>query len=397
MARLLFSIILLALAGATEARERVTERQFLSALRADHPGLVALGDRAGTARAERARAGLLPNPIASYEREAPGNVEQVTWQLAWTPPLDGRRGAAVRAADAGVRAANAQLKFDQLVLRSGLRQAFAEWALTTERTRVVESHLELIRRLAGQMDARASRGEESRLAARRLALAALEVEAEAARSAAAASRSTEMALVWNSTIPTAAEPERPPLPAVNDSIQTTTRPDLAARRYEVEQAEAQLRFGKRFLQFPEVAFGWQRVRDDTFSDEGPRVAVNWPLPLFERQQPERIDANARLIAARARLQLAATRATAELTSTRAGYSGLRQAALAGIATAGEGDRALESATETFRLGESRLTDLLETLRSVLAARLAALDLYAAALEAHRALELAVGHPLSQED
>ena len=66
-------------------------------------------------------------------------------------------------------------------------------------------------------------------------------------------------------------------------------------------------------------------------------------------------------------------------------------------TVAESERAVESATATFRLGESRLTDLLETLRSVLSARLAALDLYAAALEAHRTLELAAGRPLSTEE
>ena len=75
-----------------------------------------------------------------------------------------------------------------------------------------------IRRLADQMEARATRGEESRLAARRLALAALEVEAEArgaqrrrpvrARSAFALHGET---LRWS-------RPERPPLPAVPDSL-----------------------------------------------------------------------------------------------------------------------------------------------------------------------------------
>jgi len=40
------------------------------------------------------------------------------------------------------------------------------------------------------------------------------------------------------------------------------------------------------------------------------------------------------------------------------------------------------------------TDLLETLRSALEARLAVLDLHSAALAAHRDLELAAGRPLT---
>jgi len=55
---------------------------------------------------------------------------------------------------------------------------------------------------------------------------------------------------------------------------------------------------------------------------------------------------------------------------------------------------IEGAEASYLLGESDVTDLLESLRSVLATRLSSLDLYSAALEAHRNLESAVGRPLS---
>lgn len=397
MLRLWRGVLLLVLAGPAHAQEGVSEREFLSVLLGEYPALAALAERAGAARAERARAGLLGNPTASFERDAPGSTQQVTWQIAWTPPLDGRRGAAVRAADAGLRAAASQLEFDRLTLRSELRQAFAEWAISAERTKVVDSHLALIRRLAEQMGSRASRGEESPLAARRLSLAALEVEAEAARSEAAAARARASALAIHGRLTAGAEPTRPSLPEIRDSLVTAARPDLIARRHEVEQAEWQLRRSRRVLQFPELALGWQQIRDDRSRDEGPRIAASWPIPVFERQQPERIEATARLEATRGRLRLAAARAEADLVASRAAYARLRRAALAGLVTAGESERAVESATATFRLGESRLTDLLETLRSILSARIAALELYAAALEAHRDLELAAGRPLNAED
>ena len=397
MLRVLFGFLVVTLATTAHAQGLVRESDYLSVLQDDHPGRISLMERVGLARAERTRAGLLANPTASYEREAPGSTEQVTWQLAWTPPLDGRRGAAKRAADAGLRAATSQLEFDQLMLRSDMRQAFADWALSFERSQVVDVHLALVRRLAAQMSARATRGEESGLAARRLTLAALEVEAEAARTAAEAARARELAFALHRGLSAGARPERPALPGISDSLHIVGRPDLAARGYEVEQAEWQLRHGGRFLQFPELAFGWQQIRDDAFSDEGPVLSVNWPVPLFDRQQPEKTEASARLAAARGRLALATHRAEAELSAVRAAYERLRQTALQGMQTVAESEGALESATATFRLGESRLTDLLETLRSILSARLAALDLYAAALEAHRNLELAAGQPLGREE
>jgi outer membrane protein TolC len=397
MSRVFGGILCVMLATSAHAQGPVRESEFLSVLQRDHPALASLNERVGIARAERTRAALLANPTASYEREAPGSTEQITWQLAWTPPLDGRRGAATRAADAGLHAATSQLEFDCLTLRSEMRQAFAEWSISSERSQVLDLHLALVRRLATQMESRASRGEESQLAARRLALAALEVEAEAALSEASAVRARAVAFSLHRGLSVGSQPERPPLPEVLDSLRATTRSDLEARRYEVEQAEWQLRHGGRFLQFPELAFGWQQVRDDTFSDEGPRVAVSWPLPLFDRQQPQRIEASARLAATSGRLQLATARAEAELSASRASYERLRQSALLGVQTVTDSERTVESATATFRLGESRLTDLLETLRSILSARLAALDLYAAALEAHRNLELAAGRPLSTEE
>lgn len=377
------------------AQPRVSEEEFLSRLGARHPGLLALSERVGAARAERVRAGLLPNPVGGFEREAPRDgAEQTTWRVAWRPPLDGRRGAGLRAAKAGLVAATHELDANRLALRSELRQTFAEWALSAERAEVIRSHLSLIERLAEQGRARARSGEESGLAARRLALASLEVQAEAARTEAAATRGRSLALSWHPELPTGAGAERPPLPTLSDTIQTPLRSDLLARRSEVEQARWQHRLGRRFLEFPELGFGWQEIREQSATMAGPIVSLSWPIPVFERQQPERIEAAARLAAAEARLELASVRSVAELAAAREAYLRLREAALRALETEGESDRVVESATATFRVGESRLTDLLETLRSVLSARMAALDLYAAALEAHRTLELSAGRPLT---
>lgn len=397
MLRLLFSMVLLAFCvPCAQAQAPVSEEEFLAVLKDDHPARMALSERVGIARAERVRAGLLPNPTASFEREDPsGESRQDTWKFAWRPPLDGRRGPAVRAGAAGLAAAAQQRDADLLVLRSQLREAYADWAISTERRAALEAHRALIRRLAEQMRARAASGEESGLSASRLALAAVEVEAEAARAAASQVRAIAFAHAWNRGLPAEALPQRPLLPVLSDTVRTPLRADVVARRLEVEQARWQLQAGRRFLQFPELAFGWRQIREANATLEGPQLGLSWPVPLFDRLQPGRIEAAARLTAARARLELEGARAGAELTAARATYVGLRAAALDAMEATRHSDRVVESATATFRLGESRLTDLLETLRSVLAARLATLDLYAAALDSHRALEIAAGRPLTE--
>ena len=393
----MFLIVFLFMAYVSEApaQTRVTEEEFLSVLRDGHPGLSAPTERLGTARAERIRAGLLANPSLSVEHEAPRDAaEQTSLRLAWTPPLDTGRGAGIRSANAGVQAAQHQLEADRLRLRSELRQAFADWSLGEERRAVVEGHLASIQGLAERMKARARTGEESGLAARRVSLASLEVQAEAARAAASATRFRALALAWHSGIPEGARPERPELPALADTTGAGPRPDLLALVREVEREEWDLKRRSRFLRFPELSFGWERIREEQDRFEGPIFGLAWTVPLFERQQPERAEAAARLTAARARLEILKTRSDVERTAARESYLRLRDAALQAIETAREGEQVVESATATFRLGESRLTDLLETLRSVLAARLAAIDLYASALEAHRILEVAEGRPLT---
>lgn len=349
------------------------------------------------ARAERVRTGLLSNPTLGVEYEAQGDaVDQTTWTVSWKPPLDPSRGPARKAANAGVQKATHQLEADRLRLRSELRQVFAEWALGEERQSIVSGHLVSIERLAERMEARARTGEESGLASRRVSLAALEVRAEAARAEAAAARSRAAALAWNPGLPSASTPERPSLPSLADTIPGVPRPDLLALEREVEQASWDMKRQGRFVTFPELLFGWERIRQEENRVDGPVFGLSWTAPIFERRQPERIEASARLTASRGRLELLKARAPVERIAARESYHRLRDAAIHAFETARDGEQVIESATATYRLGESRLTDLLETLRSVLAARLAAIELYAAALEAHRALELAEGRPLTED-
>lgn len=391
--QILLGFVFLAFLPDAHAQTRVSEAEFLSVLRADGPALSTLAERLGAARAARSRAGLLSNPTISFEHEAPGEAEQTTWRLAWTPPLDTGRGAGKRSAEAGVQSAERQLEADRLRLRSELRRAFADWALGEERRDATASHLESIRRLAERMSARARSGEESGLASRRVSLAALEVEAEASRAEADAARSRALALAWSPGLLPTSLPERPTLPPLADTV-ATTRPDLLALEREVERSEWEVKHQARFLSFPELSFGWERIRGREEKVDGPVFGASWDVPLFDRRQPGKIEAAARLTAARARLEIHRARAERERTAARAAYARLRESALRAFDTAREGDQVIESAAATFRLGESRLTDLLETLRSVLAARLAAIDLYAAALEAHRSLEIAEGRTLT---
>ena len=97
-----------------------------------------------------------------------------------------------------------------------------------------------------------------------------------------------------------------------------------------------------------------------------------------------------MVAAQATLELERRRAEAELRSARAGYGALHGVARDVLDATSEADAVISAATAAFEAGESTLTDLLETLESVVAARSAALELHHSALAAHRRLEMSVG-------
>lgn len=136
------------------------------------------------AEAALARAGAAPNPRLEAVREAPDETStQTTVALAWAPPFDGRRRLAVAAAREGVEAARARTALAQQALALELKQAFADWALSTARRDALASQADTVAALAAQVSARAKVGEESGLAARRLALAEGELRADLAKGA----------------------------------------------------------------------------------------------------------------------------------------------------------------------------------------------------------------------
>jgi outer membrane protein TolC len=371
----------------------LTEAEYLDALGPEHPAVVARGADLGAARAARQRAATRPDPWLQADLESPGDTDQTTVQLRWAPPWDGRRGLAVAAAEAGVEAEERRLESGLLEVRLTLRSAFAAWAGAARRQEILERQAARTAELARVMQLRAERGEVSGLAARRLEMAAAQARAEAAVAGAELDRAAAAALAWRPDLPPGLDPRLPRLPPAPETVDLTARGDLAAYRAELEQARLDQKLSRRFLRFPELGVGWQRLEEGPAAVSGPVLGLGWRLPLFDRGQAQRLAAETRAAAVEAALAVATERARAELAGARAAYDRLRRSALETAADAAKAAAVLEAAEAAYRLGESDLTDLLDTLRSLRATELAALDLHTAALEAHRQLEAAAGRPL----
>jgi len=393
--RLTFSVGLLALALTPMAgAQGLTEGEFLSAFDAEGAAVRALQEGLVRAEAARRRAGLLENPRADFWREQPDANPRVTnWTLSWTPPLDGRYGLGKKSADAGLAAARERLVADKAGLRRELRAAFAAWSLAFERRDVLKDQLERVRRLAEVERQRARAGEESGLSARRFTLAESEVSAALAAAEAALARAEALARAWRPDLAADVVPAAATVPEPPAAVDPAASPELRAVALEAEQAELERKRVGRFLSFPTLQFGWQQIDEPAAARSGPIFAAGWTIPLFDRDQGGRIEAAGREEVARARVELARARVTAEVEGSAAAFRGLSAATRDAARASADADRVITAATAAFAAGEASLTDLLDSLRAAIGARVGEIELRAQALEAHRDLEAALGRPL----
>ena len=396
---------LIAAEGSPTAEEVLTEQDFLGSLEEAHPASRALGGDLGVAEAERLQAGLLQDPRLAWEREEPdGEARETTWGVAWSPPLDTRRRWAIRAADSGVETQRYVLDSRLGRQRVEARSVYAEWAGNYVRVSFIAGHASTLETLARRTRNRAEAGEVSNLEARRLEIALDITTITLSKTRAAVAASRERAAAWmlgSGEDLLELRPARPALPEVpgelNEEVAWEARPDVRAARARVEQSESLEQLSRRSLEAPEFLLGWKRIEEQGSDLEGPVFAIGWKVPILDRRRADRLEAEATLAAAVAGEEWMQLQARRELAAAFAAYEELRGTALA-IDSGLEGlDDLTRAATAAFEHGETNVTDLLDTLQSVLTARLSALDIYLAALDAHRRLEFAAGRGLTSGD
>ncbi len=394
-------LLQLAVVGGLGAESSVTEEAFLAALDGSHPAARARAGELGAAQADRRRAELLSDPRLEIEREELESAERETvWGVAWTPPVDGRRGLAIRAADAAVEAEQGRLAASLLDLRREVREAYADWAAGEVRVDTLSEHAARLGALAERMRQRTEAGEESRLDTGRLTIAhesSVAALSEARATTVGARARLAVWLIDERLDLSTVESVRPELPDVPAGLDPGLTPDLRVARSRVDQAAAVELHSRRVAAAPEILVGWKSVEATSTDLEGPVVAVSWTVPILDRRRADRMAAESAVAAAAAHQDWVTRRAAGDLAAAVAAYEGLRQAALSAGSSGANLDAVAIAATAAYEQGETTVTDLLDSLRAVVEARLRTLDLYSAALEAHRQLEVAAGRPLTSGD
>ncbi len=362
----------------------VTEEEFLRALDTSHPEVRATDRAIAEARSGQVGAATLENPVLGVFREDPsGAAEQIDWTLSWQLPQP-ERGLRIRAHEQEIAAAEARRRLALAELREGLREVYAAWALASARRQVIAAQAQRLEALASRQGHRAELGETAGLEARRLRLAVARLRTRIAIADDARAEAEAHARATNPDLAAGAVPVLPSLP---ETAPATEDPALLqAARAEREAALLQQRASRRSLRAPELTVGWQRQETDLDSLDGPILGLQWSLPLFDRRRAEQIAAEARLEGAESRLEISRNEVRSQRSSIATRYRALRDAVAAAESSRQDAGTVLDGIEAAFRHGETSLTDLLETVRSIAELELAHLDLYATALAAHRSLE-----------
>ncbi|MCH9648140.1 MAG: TolC family protein [Deltaproteobacteria bacterium] len=389
----LLPVLFVVLVGA-QSSPVITETEYLSVLNQNHPVVREATGAIAMAEARVLEAATQENPVLGAIREDPdGPVRQTELMISWQLP-DAARKSEVKNRRQEVKAAKAHFTEQVLAHRLAMREAYASWAVASDRQRRLAAQATRVEALAERQAARAEKGLSSGLESHRLKLAANALLSRVAVAAVDRERTRAQAATWYPNLPKEARPVLPDLP---DLLMAEGSPDRVGSTAQIQAAEENLAAARlarvaagRFLRSPQVSVGWQRQEAESGSVGGPTFGLAWSVPVFDRKQAARASAEARIETAQIRLELIEGEVRASRDAARKSFEHLSTALDQGRQEGGINERMLDGAEAAFRLGEASLTDLLEIQRAVTEAELALLDLHEAALAAHREIERLAG-------
>lgn len=360
-----------------------------------------LGGEVEVARGDALRAGMWPNPNASYSREQTYGGPAASYDeyvlLSQSVDVTGRRSLRGDAGERRVEAARERGRMTRLAIEGDVRIAFHEVLAGQGRVAALRDALRRVERLAEATGRREKAGDASGYDRMRLER---ERESVAARLAAQEGQ-LERARARLEGLLGAPAPAQvtgsllPAEPAASADVllaRIDGRPDLRALGEEAGAADLDARAAARWW-FPDLTFtaGYKGTGVAGEQLAGFVAGVAIPLPLFDRAQDDAARSDGRARQARGRLALETGVASAEVRGLRAQATRLADAArrFRGDATSTSA-RLLATAEAAYRGGELGVLELVDAERAALDAELQAIDLEAAARRARIELALASG-------
>ncbi|WP_457792792.1 TolC family protein [Pseudomonas syringae] len=390
-----FCLLLLPLvAPGVASAQGISLPQALEAAFAHNPELAAAQWEIGVAEGDRQQAGLIPNPVLSWEVEdTRRDTSTTTVMLSQALELGGKRGARIEAAGKGQDAARLELEQRGNELRADVVQAFYAAARAQAGLELARQSRALAERGLHVAEGRVRAGKVSPVEATRAQVQRAETDLQVRRAETLKINSNrELARATGS--PTASferldytdlSPGKSPssarmMTALNQSA------ELRLAQTRIEQREAALG-SERAKRIPDltVSVGSQYSREER--ERVNVVGLSMPLPLFDRNQGNVLAASRRADQSRD------LRNAVELKLRTQTQSALDQWSTAAqevesfnkvILPAAQS--AVDTATRGFEMGKFGFLEVLDAQRTLISARSQYLESLATATEARVAIE-----------
>lgn len=378
----------------------LTLPQALERAQAANPELSAARREAEAVAATIRQAGVIPNPNVSMAVEDRRRDTRTTaFELSQPIELGGKRAARVAAASRAYDTAQAELQAKAADIRALVITAFFSVLLEQERVRLANAALSIAQRgtdIAGRrvMAGKVSPVEETRA---RIAEAGVRLEAQQAASDLILAR-RKLAATWGGNamgMQAAVQvdgnlnslPPEPSWDVIYAQLQDA--PLMQRARTEIQRWQAQVDVEKS-KRIPDVTVSLGMQRNNELGRDQALFGVSIPLPVFDRNQGNLLEALRRADKAGDELAAVAIRLDGELAQAYTTLHNAReQARVLRDDILPGAQSAYDAAARGFEFGKFSFLDVLDAQRTLLQTRTqhlrAMADAYAAAAEIDRVL------------
>lgn len=365
--------------AALEDAGPITLQQALDLAMSSNADLSAAVRELQAAQGPVVQGGVRPNPSFSYLMEDTRRATRTTiLQLDQPIELGGKRAARIEAAERGRDIAAADLSATRADLRATVVLAFHELLLAQERVALAAESVELAQRASDAAGKRVQAGKVSPVEETRARVAESTARLEAAQAQAEIRLARQrLSATWGNPSPRFARAElaegaATDLPAIPTpqalSARLAASPSLRRARIEVRRRQA-LSTLERARRLPDVTVSLGVQRDEQLGRDQAIIGLSVPLPLFDRNQGNLLEALRRedksldeLAATEVRLETAVRQARTRLDVFSAEAQTIRDTVLPGAQSA------YDAATRGFELGKFDFLDVLDAQRTLFQAK-----------------------------
>jgi len=353
-----------------------------------NPELSAAGRELEALEALISQAQARPNPeILALMEDTRQATRNTTLQLNQPVELGGKRGARIEVAERSRDAASAELGARRAEIRAAVMAAFFDVLVAQERLRLAQASVELAQRATGAASRRVTAGKVSPVEETRARVAEANVRVELMLAVSELSTARKrLASTWGNPAPRFERAEGnlealPPLPALADlNSRLASSPNLLRAGIEVDRRLA-LAEVERSRSVPDMTVSLGARRNEELGLNQAILGVSIPIPIFNRNQGNLLEALHRTDKARDELSATGIRLSNELAQAHERLNAAHQEVeLLQRDILPGAQSAYDAATRGFELGKFSFLDVLDAQRTSFQAQ----SQYLRALaEAHR--------------